>query len=94
MARRRAGDKALGILLLLAGPIWLFTQYPVLAVVILAMIVAAIVLVLARPRACEVSGTALKRTAYKWHLDGAARRVCPTCNRSLEKRQSNRALGV
>lgn len=94
MARRKKSDGAAILLLIAVGlPIWLIANHPWLGVLLIA---AVIVLAIAygRSRTCGVCGVALKRTVYRWEIEDAQANVCPNCNRTLEKRQSNRALGV
>jgi len=92
MARRKKGDAALISLLLVIGlPVWLFVNHPWLATLLLALVVLGIVLY-AKSRTCEICGVTLKRSVYHWQVEGVGKRVCPNCNRTLERRQSNRAL--
>src|SRR5207248_10646910 len=39
---------------------------------------------------CLRSGA--QSVTYRWEIDGISRRVCPNCNRTLERRQSSRAI--
>lgn len=92
MARRNKGQAALiGLLLFVGGPIWLFANHPVLAIVLVVCVIAGLI-VYSFSRSCGVCGVALKRVAYRWEIDGISRRVCPNCNRTFEKRQSSRAI--
>ena len=94
MARRRSkkGDAALLSLLLLIGvPVWLFQNHPGLAIFLVAALILGLVLY-AGSRSCEICGVSLKRTVYHWNIDGKRKRVCPNCNRTLERRQSDHAL--
>jgi hypothetical protein len=92
MARRKISDTALVVLVaMIGGPIWLFQNYPVLAVVLGAIFISGFIQY-SRCRVCEVCGVVLKRVVYLWEINGQSKRVCPICNRTLERRQSNRAL--
>ena len=81
------------LMVVIGGPVWLFQNHPVLAFVLLAAIIGGAIL-LARPRACSLCGVTLKRAVYEWQMDGVRQRVCPNCNRTLERRQSQRAIGA
>lgn len=76
---------------MIGGPIWLFQNYPVLAMILGAIFIFGIIHGF-RCRLCEVCGVVLKRVVYRWEINGESKRVCPNCNRTLERRQSNRAL--
>ena len=92
MARRKKAESALVVLVVLIGlPIWLFENHPVLAVVFIIGFIAMLVLY-SLSRTCQVCGVALKRVTYRWQIDGETKRVCPNCNRTLERRQSSHAL--
>jgi len=94
MARRRSkrSDAALvGLLLIIGLPIWLFQNHPAVATIVVIIILAVLVLS-AHSRTCEICGVQLKRVLYRWEIDGKRKVVCPNCNRTLERRQSDRAL--
>ena len=92
MARSKKAESALVFLLIVIGvPVWLFQNHPVLGVTLLVALGAGVPLY-SLSRSCEVCGVALKRVAYRWQTDGKAKRVCPNCNRALERRQSARAV--
>jgi hypothetical protein len=92
MARSKKADQALIMLLVVVGlPIWLFQNYPLVAFALLALAVAGLIAYV-RSRNCELCGVQLKRAVYEWQIDGERKRLCPNCNRGLEKRQSARAL--
>lgn len=94
----KKGNSALGCLFLIliaAGIImYLWQRSPVLAIVSGLGIAATLVLLgyLLRPRRCDICGNVLQRASYKWELEGAKKRVGPHCNRTLERRQSQRAM--
>ena len=43
-------------------------------------------------RTCGLCGNVIKRTSYKWKIDGKKKKVCPHCNQRLEREQSRRAF--
>ncbi len=94
----KKGNSALGcmfLLLVAAGAVMsLWQRNPVLAIAVGAGIAATLLLLgyLLRPRRCDVCGNRLQRASYIWELEGAKKRVCPHCNRSLERKQSQRAM--
>lgn len=45
-----------------------------------------------RPSRCDVCGGSIKRNYYSWTIDGQSRTVCPTCNRTMERRKSQAVL--
>jgi hypothetical protein len=81
------------MLIAIGIPLWLIASHPWVALLVIAAVIACVV-AYGRSRNCGICGVALKRTVYRWDVDGAQANVCPNCNRTLEKRQSNRALGV
>src|SRR5437764_5410174 len=92
MARsRKSGGALIGLLLLLGLPIWMFQHYPIISIVLVVAFVGGLILY-AKSRSCEICGISLKRVTYRWEIGGAKKRVCPNCNRTLERRQSHRAL--
>ncbi len=87
------GETAIGCLgfVLIGLVIYLWTISGLLAVVVL--VVGLIVLgSLLPPDSCYICGVKLKKSSYKWKLDRASRHVCPNCNRSLERKQSQAAI--
>lgn len=44
------------------------------------------------PFACTVCGNPFRRNRYVWHLDGRKHHLCPHCNRTVERRNSSRAM--
>ncbi len=94
MARSRKADTALVFLAVVVGiPLWLIQNHPWLAVALLLLVVGCAV-AYSRSRSCGICGVALKRTVYRWEIDGSKASVCPNCNRTLEKRQSHRAMSA
>jgi ribosome-binding protein aMBF1 (putative translation factor) len=43
------------------------------------------------PKRCEICGVPIKRQSYTWKIGDEKKRACPNCNRTLERRQSQRA---
>ncbi|MGI8653890.1 MAG: hypothetical protein ACR2LC_01580 [Pyrinomonadaceae bacterium] len=43
------------------------------------------------PKKCEVCGNQIKRQSYGWTIGNEQKRVCPHCNRTLERKQSQKA---
>jgi hypothetical protein len=41
-----------------------------------------------RPSRCSMCDNPLRRTAYKWKIDGKTRYLCPHCNQRMERQQS------
>ena len=94
----KKGNSALGCLFLVvvaAGIIMsLWQRSPVLAITVALGLTATLFLLgyLFRPRRCDICGNRLQRASYTWELEGAKKRVCPHCNRSFERKQSQRAM--
>jgi ribosome-binding protein aMBF1 (putative translation factor) len=44
------------------------------------------------PGKCDVCGRTFKRTVYRWTIGGAKKKMCPTCNRQMERRVSRSAF--
>ena len=60
----------------------------VIGVVVLIVLAA----LFSKPSSCTVCDTSIKRTYYKWRLDGKKHFLCPNCNRSMERKQSREAM--
>ncbi len=82
---------AIGCLLGLALIAVLWSQHWALGVggIVLLVIVVGM---FAQPTECGICGNKLKKTSYKWELEGKKVRVCPSCNSALEKKRSREAL--
>ena len=59
--------------------------------VIVLVIVIVLGSVFGKPRRCTVCGTPIKRTYYTWTIDGKKHKLCPNCNRNLERKVSREA---
>jgi hypothetical protein len=94
MAKKKKSNAGIFVLLLLALPVFLWQQSPLLAALLGAgvLAVAALVIYGMRPRRCDVCGNALQRKTYEWTIEGEKKRVCPHCNRSLAAKQSKAAM--
>jgi hypothetical protein len=46
-----------------------------------------------RPSRCSMCRNPLRRTTYKWKIDGRRRYLCPHCNQRMERQQSADAFG-
>lgn len=95
MAKRK--DEGLGclLLILIGGIIYLWSQntiWGIVALIIGLVLFFVAAIVVAIPKTCDVCNAALKRASYSWKLDGKNQRVCPNCNRSLERKTSRAAL--
>lgn len=88
---RRRGYKYFGLLGLMGTGAVLVKEQPALAV-LLVIAVIALVFMATKTKACATCGVTLKRASYRWEIDGRKKRVCPNCNRALERRQSQRAF--
>jgi hypothetical protein len=57
--------------------------------------IAAIVgltLLRGRPRRCSLCDNPLRRTSYKWKIDGKTQYLCTHCNQRMERQQSAEAF--
>jgi hypothetical protein len=92
MARRSKSDeKLIGLAIMVGGPIWLFKEHPGIAILVLFVIVMWSISAF-RNSSCSLCGTELKRKVYFWKIDNKKHRVCPNCNRSLERKASKTAI--
>jgi hypothetical protein len=71
----------------------LWQRSPILAIAVGVGLAATLLILgyLLRPQRCDICGNKLQRASYIWELEGAKKRICPHCNRSLERKQSQRA---
>ena|SRR4028119_1062903 len=94
MAKRKKSKAGIFILLLLALPVFLWQQSPLLAALLGAAVlaIAALAIYGLRPRRCDVCGNALQRKSYEWTIQDVKKKVCPHCNRSLSAKQSKAAM--
>ena len=68
-----------------------FQNAPVLGFLLVGLLIGGAVW-LFMPHACDLCGSQLKRSVYQWAIDGEKKKVCPNCNRGLERRKSKEAL--
>jgi hypothetical protein len=51
-------------------------------------VVVSLTLFRGRPSRCSMCDNVLRRTSYKWKIDGKTRYLCPHCNQRMERQQS------
>ena len=51
-------------------------------------VVVGLTLFRGRPSRCSMCDNLLRRTSYKWKIDGKTRHLCPHCNQRMERQQS------
>lgn len=93
MARSKSGEGCAGCfaLALLCGIAyggWRVAGWHLIILVAVIVIVAC----LAIPTHCQICGNQLKRSSFKWKIDGRNRKVCRHCNERLERQQSRQAI--
>ncbi len=94
MPKKKKSNAGIFLILLLALPVLLWQQSPLLAALLGfgILVVAALVIYGMRPRRCEVCGNALQRKSYEWTIQNEKKLVCPHCNRTLAAKQSKQAM--
>lgn len=91
MAIKKTEARDLVLLAIICGAIWLFQEHTALICTSSAVVIALYVLAM-KPSSCQLCGSALKRTVYKWEIDGKNKHVCFTCNSGLGKKNSKEAI--
>lgn len=92
MARSRHGSIAgYGLLFVLGVTAYLWSLSPTLVFILGASLAALFVLAI-WPKRCQVCGKLIKRSSHTWRIGGQKKRVCPSCNQALERKQSRRAV--
>ncbi len=59
-------------------------------VVIVLVVIVVLTAALAKPRRCDVCDTPFKRGYYTWKIEGKKQRLCPNCNRKMERKMSSK----
>jgi hypothetical protein len=88
---KKSENAVVGLLIVIGGGIWLFQNHPWWAV-ILVIVVGIGVFSTLKSSTCDLCSTLLKRNVYTWKIDGKKKRICPNCNRELERRKSKEAI--
>lgn len=89
--KNQKGAVPIGILLLIII-FGIALDYPIMTFLILSGI-AVLYYLAVQPEYCDCCRTQLKRKSYSWILQGESKKVCPNCNRSLERKISRAAIG-
>lgn len=96
MARKASGAESLAFFLL-GGPIVVLVGIDqknwTVAIVgaVLTVVFYGLLILFMPPSTCDLCSTSIKRVWYRWTVKGKKRRVCPNCNRKLERRASRDA---
>jgi len=88
---KKAENTFIGFAILAGGCFWLFQNYPEIALLLIFILVIWFISN-SRSSLCDLCDMELKRTVYTWNIHGKKKRICPNCNRQLERKKSKDAI--
>ncbi|WP_447824794.1 hypothetical protein [Aeromonas salmonicida] len=60
---------------------------------LVAIIIFAVIgIFFGKPSSCSMCGQSIKKTYYKWTIDGKKQTLCPKCNSQMERKVSKEAF--
>jgi hypothetical protein len=91
---KKQSTKGMGLVIVIAGTIWLFIEHPMVAWcgVIVILLLVVLMAVGTGSGECQVCGSKLKRKKYICTIKGAQKTICPACNQRLAKMKSKEAI--